>query len=168
MSSISSASGGTRDVSTIRNEENDHLIQSLQQELEILKEQEEDFNDLWKSVIKATGKKGVRKLKVKYLTATDKVNGNEISYFLHETIWPHVKMMPKKWHKWSHKSKIICQRIMTMAGMPSGFTPADYWTGVARSLANDKLCSMRAHVKQGLFHQFKGMYVHIIYLLSMV
>jgi hypothetical protein len=140
----------------------------LQQELEILKEQVEEFNDLWKSVIKATGKNGVRKLKDKHLTTNNKVNGNEISYFLHETIWPHVKMMPKKWHKWSDNSKSICQRIMFIVGMPSGFTPADYWMGVARSLNNDKFCSMRANIKQGLFHQFQGIYVHIIYLLTLV
>ena len=57
MSSISSASGETPDSSTIRNEEKNQLIQSLQQELEILKEQVEEFNNLWKSVIKARGNK---------------------------------------------------------------------------------------------------------------
>jgi len=62
MSSISSAYGGTPDISTISNEEKDQLIQSLQQDLEILKEQVEEFNDLWKSVIEATGKNGFRKL----------------------------------------------------------------------------------------------------------
>ena len=81
MSSISSTSGVTPDISTISNEGKDQVIQFLQQELEILKEQVEEFNDLWKSVIKATGKNGVRKLKDKYLTTNDKVNGNEISYF---------------------------------------------------------------------------------------
>ena len=120
------------------------------------------------SAIKTTGKNGVRKLKDKYLTTTDKVNGNEISYFLHETLWPHVKMMPKKWYKWSNNNRSICQRIMSIVGLPSGFTPKDYWKGGARSLANDKLCAMRAHIKQGLFHQFKGMYVHIICLSTLV
>ena len=55
-------------------------------------------------MLKATGKNGVRKLKDKYFTTNDKVNANEISYFLHETIRPHVKMMPEKWHKWSNNS----------------------------------------------------------------
>ena len=75
--------------------------------MKILKEKIEEFNDLWKSVIKATGKNSVRKLKDKYSTTNDKVNGNEISYFLRETIWPHVKMMPENWHKWSDNSKSI-------------------------------------------------------------
>jgi len=47
-------------------------------------------------VIKTTGKNGVRKLKDKYLTTTDKVNANEIAYLLRENLWPHVKLMPKK------------------------------------------------------------------------
>ena len=120
MSSISLASGETRDISTISNEGKDQLIQSLQQVLWMLREQVEDFNDLRKSVIKTTGKNGVRKLKDKYLTKTDKVNANEISYLLRENLWPHVKY-----------SKSICQRIMSIFGLTSGFTPTDYWMGVA-------------------------------------
>ena len=52
MSSISLASGGTCDVLTISNEEKDQLIQSLQQELGMLREQVEEFNDLQMLVIK--------------------------------------------------------------------------------------------------------------------
>ena len=57
MSSIGLASGGTKDISTISNEEKDQLIIPLQQELDMLREQVEEFNDLWMSVIKTTGKK---------------------------------------------------------------------------------------------------------------
>ena len=95
MSSIGLESGGTRDKSTISNDEKDKLIKSLQQELEMLKEQVEDFNDLWMSVIKRKGKNGVRKLKDKYLTSIDKVNANEIAYLLRENLWPHVKLTPQ-------------------------------------------------------------------------
>jgi hypothetical protein len=49
---------------------------------------------------------------------------------------------------------------MAIVGMPSGFTPKDYWMGVARSLANEKLCAMRSNIKQSLLHQFKGMYIN--------
>ena len=56
------------------------MIQSLQQELEKLRERVEEFNDLWMLAIKTTGKNGVRKLKEKYLTTTDKVNANEIVF----------------------------------------------------------------------------------------
>ena len=63
MSSIGSASDGTRDISTISNEDMDQLIQSLQQELEMIIEQVEEFKNLWMSVIKTKGKNGVRKLK---------------------------------------------------------------------------------------------------------
>jgi hypothetical protein len=40
----------------------------------------------------------------------------------------------------------ICQRIMLVVGLPSGFTPTDYWIGVAQSLASDKLCAMRSNI----------------------
>ena len=63
MSSIGLASGGTKDISTISNEEKDELIISLQQELDMLREQVEEFNNLRMSVIQTTGKNGVRKLK---------------------------------------------------------------------------------------------------------
>ena len=126
MSSISSATGGTPDISTTSNDEKDQLIQTLQQEVEVLKDQIEEFNNLWNSVLKKTGKNGVRKLKDKYLTTNNKVDANEISYFLCEAIWPHVKMMPEKWHKWSDNSKSVCQRIMSIVGLPSGFIPEYY------------------------------------------
>ena len=90
MRSISLASGETRDISTISNEEKDQLIQSLQQEFGMLREEVEGFNDLRMLVIKTTGKNGVRKLKDKYLTTSDKVNANEISYLLRENLWPRV------------------------------------------------------------------------------
>jgi hypothetical protein len=168
MISISSATGRTLDISTISNDEKDQLIQTLQQEVEVLKDQVEEFNNLRNSVLKATGKNGVRKLKDKYLTTNDKVNANKISYFLHETIWPHVKMMPEKWHKWSDNCKSKFQHIMSIVGLPSGFIPEDYWMGVAQSLVNNKLCSMRANIEQGLFQQFKRMYMHIICLITLV
>ena len=142
MGSISSASNVTT-LSSHNVEEKDAIIESLQRELGMLKEQVEEFNDLRMSVIKVTGKNGVRKLKDKYLTTSDKVNANEISYFLRNSIWPHVKLMPEKWHKWNR------------------FTKEDYWMGVVRSLANDKLCAMRSNMKQGLFNQFKGMIVFV-------
>ena len=65
MSSISLATGGTPDISTISNDDKDQLIQTLQQEVELLKYQVEEFNNLWNSVLKATGKNSVRKLKDK-------------------------------------------------------------------------------------------------------
>ena len=168
MSSISSASGVTRDISTISNEEKDQLIQTFQQEVEILKDQVEEFNNLRNSVTRAMGKNGVRKLKDKYLTTNDKVNGHAIPYFLGETLRPHVKMMPEKWQKWSDNSKSICQRIMSIVGFPSGFTPEDYWMGVAQSFVNDKFCSKHTEIKQGLFQQLKGMYMQISCLLTLV
>ncbi len=82
MSSIGLTSGGTRDISLISNEEKDELIISLQQKLEMLREQLGELNNLWMSVIKTTGKNGVRKLKDKHLTTTDKVNANEIAFLL--------------------------------------------------------------------------------------
>ncbi len=160
MSSIGLASSVTKDISTISNDEKDKLIKSLQQELDMLREQVREFNNLWMPVIKTTGKNAVRKLKDKYLTTTDKVNANEIAYLLRENLWPRVKLMPKKWHKWSENSKSIWQCIMAIVGLPSGFTPKDYWMGVAQSLANKKLCAMRSNIKHSLFHQFKGMYIN--------
>ncbi len=102
-------------------------------------------------MIKTTGKNGVRKLKEKYLTTTDKVNANEIAYLLRENLWPHVKLIPKKWHKWSENNRSICQHIMAIAGLPSGFTNEYYWMGVARSLFNKKnVCNALQHQTKSL------------------
>jgi hypothetical protein len=160
MGSISLASNVTI-LSSHNVEEKDAIIKSLQRELGMLKEQVEEFNDLQMLVIKVTGKNGVRKLKDKYLTTSGKVNANKISYFLHNSIWPHVKLMPEKWHKWNDNPKSICQQIMSVVGVPSRFTKEDYWMGVVRSLANDELCAMRSNMKQGLFNQFKGMILFV-------
>ncbi len=114
MGSISLASNITT-LSSHNVEEKDAIIELLQWEFGMLKEQVEEFNNLQMLVIKVTGKNGVRKLKEKYLTTSDKVNANEISYFLCNSIWPHVKLMPEKWHKWNKVSVnascllLVCQ-----------------------------------------------------------
>jgi len=104
------------------------------------------------------GKNGMRKLKSKVLTASDKLNGYEIGDWLCRVLWPHVKLMPEKWHKWSENPKSICQHILNAIGVLKGFTKEEYWLGVARTMTNDKLCAMRSNMKQAMFEQFKGMF----------
>ena len=116
----------------------------------------EEFQDLRLSIVKVTGKNSVRKLKTQCLSASDRINATEISHWLRECLWPHVKIMPERWHKWSENSKSICQRILTVIGVPRGFTNEEYWTGVALSIANEKLCALRSNTKQAMFSQFKG------------
>ena len=155
MSSISSTTTLSRSH-PLTEDEKDTLIDVLQQELGKLKAQVGEFSDLRMSVVKVTGKNGMRKLKDKYLTTSDKVNASEIAHVLRISLWPHIKLMPEKWHKWSEHPKSICQRLMSAVGVPNGFTSEEYWTGVARSLANDKLCALRSNIKQSMFNQFKG------------
>lgn len=136
--------------------EKDALIVSLQEDLAQLEKQVGEFNDLRMSIVKVTGKNSTRKLKSKVLTASDQLNGFEIGDWLRRVLWPHVKLLPDKWHKWSENPKSICQRILNAIGVPKGFTKEDYWLGVARTMTNDKLCAMRSNMKQSMFGQFKG------------
>jgi lysyl-tRNA synthetase class II len=137
-------------------DEKDILIGSLQEEVQLLWRQVGEFNDLRFSVVKVTGKNSIRKLKMKVLTSSDKLNAHEIGHWLRKSLWPHVKMMPDKWHKWSEHPKSIRQRIMTVIGVLKGCTMEDYWLSVARTAANDKLCALRSNMKQSMFTQFKG------------
>lgn len=145
-----------REQANGRGDEKDDLIESLQEEFRLLRRQVGEFNDLRFSVVKVTGKNSIRKLKTRVLTSSDKLNAHEIGHWLRESLWPHVKMMPDKWHKWSEHPKSICQRIMSVVGVPKGCTVEEYWLSVARTAANDKLCALRSNTKQSMFTQFKG------------
>lgn len=134
----------------------DALIESLQQELDSLKRQVGEFQDLRMSIVKVNGKNSVKRLKSRLLTTSDRLNASEISHWMRECLWPHVKLMPDRWHKWSENPKSICQRILAVIGVPNGFTHEDYWNGVTRSIANEKLCALRSNTKQAMFVQFKG------------
>ena len=134
----------------------DALIKRLQDELTTLGQQVEEFQDLRMSLVKASGKNGVRKMQSKALTTSDRVNGHCIATFLRTVVWPDIKMMPSKWHKWSTNPRSICQRILSSVGVPLGVTEETYWSGVAVSMANDRLCSMRSNMKQAMFDRFLG------------
>jgi hypothetical protein len=146
-----------RSTSSISTEsDKDALIESWQIKVDDFKRQVEEFQDLRMSIVKVTGKNSVRKLKTKCLSASDMINAKDISHWLRECLWPHVKIMPERWHKWSENAKSVCQRILSVIGVPRGFTREDYWTGVALSIANEKLCALRSNTKQAMFSQFKG------------
>ena len=155
--SMTSTSQSMSTISTVTDK--DVLIESLQIQVDNFKRQVEEFQDLRLSIVKVTGKNSMRKVKSQCLTASDRINATEISHWLRECLWPHVKIMPDRWHKWSEHPKSICQRILAMIGVPRGFTNEEYWTRVALSIANEKLCAMRSNTKQAMFSQFKGIVV---------
>ena len=134
----------------------DALIDSLQEELTLLGRQVGEFNDLRLSIVKVAGKNAVRKLKSKVMTTSDRVNGHCIGAYLRKVLWPDIKMMPSKWFKWSENPRSICQRILSLVGVPRGVTKEDYWVSMAVSMANNKLCAMRSNMKQAMFNQFQG------------
>jgi hypothetical protein len=148
MSSGGSISAGTDMESS--------LIESLMKKVHNYEQQIREFQDLRSSIVKVPGKNSVRKLKTKCMTASDRLNATEISHWFRECLWPHVKLMPNKWHKWSDNPKSICQRILSVIGVPSGFTEEGYWTQIALIIANDKLCALRSNTKQAMYSQFKG------------
>lgn len=141
-------------------DEKDALIESLKNELVTLKRQVGEFQDLRMSIVKVTGKNSMKKMKEKVMTSSDRLNASEISHWFRECLWPHVKLMPEQWHKWSENPRSICQRVMAVIGVPTGCSNEDYWLGVARSIANEKLCALRSNTKQAMFGQFKGKYLN--------
>ena len=118
-------------------DDKDALIETLQGSLSVLEKQVEEFNDLRLSIVKVTGKNGVRKLKSKVMTSSDRLNGYHIGEYLRKVLWPNVKMMPPKWEKWSNNPKSICQRILGTIGVPRQVTKEEYWLGVGTTMAND-------------------------------
>jgi hypothetical protein len=125
---MSSTSGS---ISTINN--NDESIKILHHQ---------EFQDLWQSIVKVTGKNTVQKLKPQVLTMSNRINATEISHWLCKCLWPHVKIMPNKWHKWSKHPKSICQRILSVIGVPNSFTNEGYWLQIALSITNKKICAL--------------------------
>ena len=105
----------------------DALIESLQGELSVLEKQVGEFYDLRLSIVKVSGKNGVRKLKSKVLTSRNWLNGYHIGEYICKVLWPDVKMMPTKWEKWSENPRSICQRILSAVGVPPQVTKEEYW-----------------------------------------
>ena len=67
---------------------------------------------------------------------------------------------PETWGQAQVCLKMESGRMAGFFQQPSSFTSKDYWMGVTQSIANKKLYAMRSNIKQGLFHQFKGMYIN--------
>ena len=144
------------DQNAYASSDKDALIESLRAELSVLEKQVGEFNDLRLSIVKVAGKNGVRKLKSKVLTSSDRLNGYHIGEYIRKVLWADVKMMPTKWEKWSENPRSICQRILSAVGVPWQVTKEEYWLGVGATMANDKLCAIRSTVKQTMFRQFKS------------
>ena len=108
MGSISSTTlSRLHQLHQLTNDDKDVLIDLLEQELGELKAQVGEFNNLHMLLVKVTDKNRMHKLKDNYLTTSDKVNTSKIAHVLRVSLWPHVKLMPEKWHKWSKHPKSI-------------------------------------------------------------
>ena len=102
------------------------------------------------------GKNSTRTRRVETYTAADHANIQEVKKFVQDHLFPSIKMWPKNWEKWHNNSKSICRRIMAKVGVPHSMTEEGYWTLTIASEMNDKLCALRANVKEAMRKQCEG------------
>lgn len=102
------------------------------------------------------GKNNARKSRKYELSGTDSWNATIISSYIRETIWPSNKILPGLWAKWIEDERSLSQKIMKKITLPQGIGRKEYWENFLVGIANDKFCSLRSNLKQGLFVQYEG------------
>ena len=102
------------------------------------------------------GKNNARKSRKYELSGTDSWNATIISSYIRETIWPSNKILPGLWAKWIEDERSLSQQIMKKITLPQGISGKEYWENFLVGITNDKFCSLRSNLKQGLFVQYEG------------
>lgn len=102
------------------------------------------------------GKNNARKSRKYDLSGTDSWNATIISSYIRETVWPSNKILPGLWAKWIEDERSLSQQIMKKITLPPGISGKEYWENFLVGIANDKFCSLRSNLKQGLFVQYEG------------
>lgn len=102
------------------------------------------------------GKNNTRKCRKHELSGTDRWNAQIISSYIRETIWPSNKILPGLWSKWIENERSLSQQIMKKITIPQGMSGKEYWENFLVGIANDKFCSLRSNLKQGMFVQYEG------------
>ena len=97
-----------------------------------------------------------RGIKGKNTARKSRWNATIISSYIRETIWPSNKILPGLWAKWIEDERSLSQQIMKKITLPQGISGKEYWENFLVGIANDKFCSLRSNLKQGLFVQYEG------------
>lgn len=93
-------------------------------------------------------------------TLTDKLNCGHVSSYWKKVVWPHVKILGKKWHVWSEKEASVSVTTMRLITVPSLMTPIEYWDESMCGFINDKVCALSSGLKEDIKKQHNGMYMN--------
>lgn len=93
-------------------------------------------------------------------TLTDKLNCGHVSSYWKKVVWPHVKILGKKWHVWSEKQASVSVMTMRLITVPSLMTPIEYWDESMCGFINDKVCALSSGLKEDIKKVHNGMYMN--------
>jgi hypothetical protein len=126
-----------------------HCIQAL--EAQIIEYNKSKYDKILTSGQR--GKNILQKSKHTLLTYVQ-INQGVVAAFLHESVWPQTKILPKNWTKWREDKNSLCQMILKKVSVPVGIEGRMYWDSMLLSMTNGKFCSLRSNFKQEIFEQF--------------
>ena len=91
-------------------------------------------------------------------TLTDKLNSSHVNQYWKKVVWPYVKILDKRWPKWSTKAGSVCERVMKLVTVPHLMSDKEYWYETVCGFINDKNCALRSGLKEDVKKQYNGMY----------
>ena len=56
------------------------------------------------------------------MSSLDRLNVREVNHFIKKVSYPYLKILPKKWMKYSEHPKTMCFRVMAKVEVPNGLT----------------------------------------------
>jgi hypothetical protein len=141
----------------MRRSEESHA-NKLQQRIQALEAQIIEYNKSKYDKISTNRQRGKNILhKSKHTLSThDQINQGVVAAFLHESVWPQTKILPKNWTKWRDTKNSLSQMILKKVLVPVGIGGRMYWESMLLSMPNGKFCSLRSNFKQEIFEQFQG------------
>jgi hypothetical protein len=121
----------------------------LRQRIQALKAQVIEHNKSKYDKISANGQRGKNILqKSKHTLSTqDQINQGVVVAFLHESVWPGTKILPKNCTKWRDDKNSLCQMILKKVSVPVVIEGRMYWDSMHLSMTNGKFCSLRSNFR---------------------
>ena len=93
----------------------------------------------------------------KNYTATDRLNLSYMRDYIKDKLWPRIKILPPKYHKYSENEKSISQRVLSVVTLPPGTSMKMYFVQILVGELNNKYGSLKSNMVEVFKKQYAGM-----------
>ena len=132
----------------------------MRKEKEEKEKEIQDLRSLLNQRRKNRGKNRVRRKD--NMSGLDRLNVREVNHYIKKVSYPYLKILPKKWMKYSDHPKTMCCRVMSKVEVPKGLTKQIYWEETIRPLVNEKCGALKANFKEACKIQYRSKYLDLL------